>query len=117
MKIDARIPVRFGSSCGEGEVALVVGQSGHAPGCACCQSRSAAGLALAALFQARATGAVPWFGRVVAAGADREAVMDALVTDSIASARFRHDPSGGAGEDGAGQDRPAPDPAYHPGMS
>ena len=96
MRIDARVPVRFGAvsrPC-TGEVPLALGVAGHDPGCACCLPRSAAGLALAALFQARATGAVPWFTGVVADEADREVVEDALRTDPVAAARFRGLPSG-----------------------
>jgi len=51
-------------------------------------------MALAALFQARATGAMPWFTGVVAVDADRAAVEVALRTDPVAAARFRGQPSG-----------------------
>ena len=91
MRIDARIPVRFGPILGvrAGEFPLTPGGGAHQPGCACCRSRSAAGLALAALFQARATGGIPWFTGVVADEADRAAVEEALRNDPVAAARFR----------------------------
>lgn len=96
MRIDARVPVRFGptSSLQPGEALVIVGVAGHDPGCACCLPRSAAGMALAALFLARATGAVPWFTGVVADVADRAAIEAALRTDPVAMARFRGPPSG-----------------------
>lgn len=97
MRIDARVPVRFGSSLQPGEARLTLGVTSHEPGCTCCLPRSAAGLALAALFQARATGAVPWFTGIVAVDADRAAVEAALQTDPIAVARFRGQPSGPGG--------------------
>ena len=96
MRIDARVSVRFGpaTSLKPGEALVTFGVTGHDPGCACCLSRSAAGMALAALFQARATGAMPWFTGVVAVDADRAAVEVALRTDPVAAARFRGQPSG-----------------------
>lgn len=91
MRIDARIPVRFGpkASLSDNEAWVSGLQSGHRFGCACCGTRSAAGLTLAALFQARATGTVPWFTGAVADEADRPAIEDALRLDPIASARYR----------------------------
>lgn len=91
MQIDARIPVRFGlaASLRDGEAVLTPGAGVHAAGCACCLARSPAAVGLAALFQGRAVGAVPWFIRVLAAPADEAAVHAALRDDPVASVRFR----------------------------
>ena len=91
MKIDARIPVRFGLVTAPGAVMLTIAAVAdkHVAGCACCSPRGEAGLALAALFTSRATAAVPWFTAVVAHPKDRVAVLDALACDPVAASRFR----------------------------
>lgn len=61
----------------------------HAAGCACCQGRGGAALALDRLFQARARGACPWFARVVVAADAASAVRAALRDDALSAARFR----------------------------
>ena len=96
MRIDARVPVRFGpaGSLQSNEALVTFGVAGHDPGCACCLPRSAAGMALGALFLARATGAMPWFTGVVADDTNRAAIEAALRTDPVAAARFRGPPSG-----------------------
>ena len=103
MRIDARLPVRFGplSSRLVNEAVLSDGVEadgpsarfsvgdGHAAGCLCCLPRSGAAVALAALFRERAVG--PAFSGVLAVvGAEGEvAVRAALAGDAVASARFR----------------------------
>jgi hypothetical protein len=65
---------------------------GHAPGCACCQPRSAAASGLDRLFQRRARGEIPFFRRVLAVTATAEgemAVWTAIRSDPLVSARFR----------------------------
>ena len=107
MRIDARLPVRFGPLQGRlaDEAVLLdsdvdaaepagrftVGQEGHAADCACCMPRSGAALALAALFRDRATGGGAAFRGVLAVvGADGEAaVRAALVADPLVSGRYR----------------------------
>jgi hypothetical protein len=105
---DARIPLRFGPAsmagpqdavlveegvgpvAAPGAVARFSGAAGHRFGCVCCGGgRGAAAVALAGLFQDRATGRVPWFTRVVAVVADPSAVAEALRADRVAAARFR----------------------------
>ncbi len=106
---DARIPLRFGpaSAAGPGDallledtaglvaaggraVARFSAKGGHRFGCACCGGgREAAAVALAGLFQDRATGRVPWFTQVLAVVADPAAVAGALRADRVAAARFR----------------------------
>ena len=108
---DARIPLRFGpASAARPQEALLLeeGQApgdgagramarfsargGHRFGCACCGgARGAAAVALAGLFQDRATGRVPWFTGVLAVVADPAAVAAALMADRVAAARFRID--------------------------
>lgn len=64
----------------------------HRIGCACCAGRSAAAVALDRLFQARARGRSPWFGRVavlVATPAGGAQVAAALGGDALTLARFR----------------------------
>ncbi len=63
---------------------------GHVAGCACCAPRGPAAAALGALFRARATGAAPFFGRVVvvATPAGEAAVRAAVAEDVVAAARF-----------------------------
>ncbi len=105
---DTRIPLRFGpaSAAGPGDALLIEdgmaaaaeagavarfpARGGHRFGCACCGgARGAAAVALAGLFQDRATGRVPWFTRVLAVVADPAAVAEALRADRVAAARFR----------------------------
>lgn len=108
---DSRIPLRFGpaSAAGPGDallveeglgpagregraVAVFSDRGGHRFGCACCgDARGAAAMALAGLFQDRATGRVPWFSAVLAVVADPGAVAEALRADRVAAARFRVD--------------------------
>ena len=64
----------------------------HGVGCVCCAPRSDAARALARLFLARARGEVPPFRRVIAAtasAAGQAAVMAAVASDVLVSARFR----------------------------
>jgi hypothetical protein len=69
---------------------LPAGGLGHVAGCACCAPRGPAAAALSALFRARATGAAPFFGRVVvvATPAGEAAVRAAVAEDVVAAARF-----------------------------
>ena len=109
MRIDARVPVRFGvlADAGEGDALLLPSgalppsgwpaevmdgkASGHAVGCACCQPRNAAAQALGTLFFRRARGEVGWFRRVLAVVGPGEAAMvkAALEADLLTLARFR----------------------------
>lgn len=107
MEQDARIPVIFGQQPNADDMTLVeegvdapraghvhrfsVKQPGHLPGCSCCVARSPAASALAAVFRARATGAVPFFTRLLVI-ATPEGSMDillALTQDALCQARFR----------------------------
>ena len=108
LRIDARIPVRFGVAkdaragdavLSEGEGALgpqpaaafTVQPGRHAAGCACCGPRSAAALALADLFTRRARGSVEFRSVLAVAKSEQgaAAIRDALQSDPVASARFR----------------------------
>ena len=107
MRIDARLPLRFGALTGRqaGEAVLLDADlpcaapvawfdpavSSHDLACACCAGQSAAGVALAALFRARAMGTGPAFRGVLAVVGERgeAAVRAALETDAVASGRFR----------------------------
>lgn len=106
MRIDARLPVRFGplesrraheavlsdgALAGPPFEAFTAGPAGHPMDCACCVPRSGAAMALAALFRARATGTGPAFRGVLAVvGPDGEAAVRAALTDdAMASGRFR----------------------------
>ncbi len=106
MSEDSRIPVLFGQQpeakdavlAEEGLAAPEVGYvqrfslgAAHGLGCACCVARSPAAEALAALFRARATGAAPYFSRVVvlASLAGQAALRAALDGDALARARYR----------------------------
>ncbi|HVE20811.1 MAG TPA: hypothetical protein VNC39_02460 [Acidocella sp.] len=66
-------------------------QPSHSFGCACCTFRSPASAALGELFRARATGAAPFFKRVVVLASPRgeAAVREALAGDVMATARFQ----------------------------
>lgn len=106
MRIDARLPVRFGplSSRESGEAVLTdgaaaaapsarfaAGMGAHGAGCACCVPRSAAAVALAELFRERAVGRGAAFRGVLAVvGAEGEAaVRKALAVDGLTAGRFR----------------------------
>ena len=109
MRIDARVPVRFGvlADAGEGDALLLPpgaspppgwpaeampgGAPGHIADCACCQPRNAAAQALGALFLRRARGEAGWFRRVLAVVGPVEAAMVrvALAADPLTLARFR----------------------------
>lgn len=103
---DDRIPLRFGPASDAGMEEAVLTEAGraapagravarfglggvHPALCACCGGRHPAAAALAALFQDRARGRVPWFTGVVADVEDRVAVAEALRGDLVAAARFR----------------------------
>lgn len=110
--VDARVLVRFGSvsDADAGSVLLIEGDppapggvavarftagapaGSHHPGCPCCEARSPAAVALAALFLARARGELAFFRTVVAVchtpGAEA-AVRAALDADPLVSAWFR----------------------------
>jgi hypothetical protein len=111
--LDARTPVRLLAHAAEAPPgAVVLAEDGtplpaaparveryatpvataHPIGCACCQPRSPAAIALDRLFLARTRGEAPWFKEVVAlaaTAAGRDAIMAALEQDSVISARFR----------------------------
>lgn len=104
LRIDARVPLRFGApeDARPCEAILSEGmQPGygatfdvtpglHLSGCPCCVKRSGAALALADLFTRRARGAIEFRSvLVVASEAGRMAVLEALQSDPVASARFR----------------------------
>ena len=108
MWIDARVPVVFGGIGDalpddalliEGEMAapegrVVVRLSGvasprHVAGCVCCVPQSEAGSALAGLFLKRGRGEVGYFRRVLAVTENREAVVEAVRGDVLASGWFR----------------------------
>ena len=107
LRIDARIPVRFGSTLDvrDGDAMLAEGEAAsmcpsasftadggsHGPGCACCTPRSMAALALADLFTRRARGNVEFQSvlAVTSSEAGRAAVTEALRSDPVASARYR----------------------------
>jgi hypothetical protein len=107
--IDARIPLIFAEAAQahaedamlvEGDVPVGAAvcrfeaglAAGHPAGCACCTLRNGAAQALSRLFLARARGEIPFFRRVIAVvgtGAGRQAVLQALQTDPMASGCFR----------------------------
>ncbi len=107
MRIDARIPVRFGrlEDRQPGDTLLIEGTDGpqhaarfdvqarsHPQGCTCCIAREDAGIALADLFTARARDHKSVFVSVLAitrTEAGIRAVKTALASDPVASARFR----------------------------
>jgi hypothetical protein len=111
-RLDARVPVVFGTmaEAGPADAVLLEGDAApggraaacfqarmpHAAGCACCAQRRAAGLALTALLQARARGTVAFFTRVVAIAASeagREDILAALAQDPVAASCFRLQPA------------------------
>ena len=106
MLIDARIPVLLDPADMSEAVVLIEGApvppgtvgtrfdlaSTHAPGCACCGPRGPVAEALGSLFTRRARGELIFFQAVRAVGlsaAGRDAVLDAVANDPVASARFR----------------------------
>lgn len=112
MRIDARLPLRFGKSTDaqDGDAVLlphgapappglpaawldgmVDAAAGHPAGCACCAPRNAAALALSLLFLRRGRGEVAAFRAVLAAvgAADADLVRTALQSDPLVSGRFR----------------------------
>lgn len=112
MRIDARLPLRFGtlSDARDGDAVLLPdGEQappglpaawlqggadavvGHPAGCACCAPRNAAAQALGSLFLRRGRGEVAAFRAVLAAvGADdADLVRAALSSDPLVSGRFR----------------------------
>ncbi len=106
MFIDARIPVLLSPGDLQDAAVLVEGTPlldgaagvrfdlacSHAPGCACCRPRGPVADALSSLFTRRARGELAFF-RVVRvlelSDAGRDAVLDALANDPVASARLR----------------------------
>ncbi len=107
-----RIPVVFGPAAPEaGDAWLVEGGRttrdgaytvrfsiakpvpGHAAGCACCTPRNAAAAALSAMFRARATGAAPFFSRVVIMVPPEKiaGIRAALQEDLFTAARYHID--------------------------
>jgi hypothetical protein len=72
-------------------VEFTVAKAGHPLACACCTLRGPVADALSRVFRERATGAAPFFKRVVVlASANGEAaVRQALVQDVVTSARYR----------------------------
>ena len=63
----------------------------HKPGCTCCTARGPVSDALGQLFRARATGAAPFFKRVVvlASPAGEASVREAIAGDVMTAARYR----------------------------
>jgi hypothetical protein len=107
---DMRIPILFGIQPETGDATLVEdGQDmpaggyamrfslpatlGHKLGCACCTLRGPAADALGRMFRARATGAAPFFKRVVvlASASGEAAVREALARDVLTAARYREE--------------------------
>jgi hypothetical protein len=112
MRIDARLPLRFGTlaDARDGDAILlshgapappglpaawleekVDTAAGHPAGCACCIPRNAAAQALSLLFLRRGRGEVAAFRTVLAAvgPADADLVRAALQSDPLVSGRFR----------------------------
>jgi len=112
MRIDARLPLRFGTPADarDGDAVLLsqgapappglpaawLGKgmdtaAGHPAGCACCAPRNAAAQALSLLFLRRGRGEVAAFRTVLAAvgAADADLVRTALLSDPLVSGRFR----------------------------
>jgi hypothetical protein len=104
---DMRIPISIGGDPGPGDAVLVedgrdmpesgyavrfaLGLPGHPLSCACCTLRGPAADALGRLFRERATGAAPFFTRVVvlASPAGEDAVRQAVAEDVVTRARYR----------------------------
>ncbi len=113
MRIDARLPLRFGtmSDARDGDAVLLpegaaappgvpvawlpggldAAAPGHSAGCACCAPRNAAAQALGSLFLRRARGDVAAFRAVLAAVGVEDAalVRAALEGDPLVSGRYR----------------------------
>ncbi len=112
MRIDARLPLRFGTlaDARDGDAVLlsrgapapsglpaawlegtVDTVAAHPAGCACCTPRNAAAQALSVLFLRRGRGDVAAFRTVLAAvgAADADLVRAALQSDPLVSGRFR----------------------------
>ena len=106
MWLDTRIPVRFGALrtraadeavVTDGAMGGVAAPSvvfeaaaGHVAGCACCNGRSAAALALAKLFRERAVApGTPFRGVLAAVGPAGEAALRDALAESLLSGRYR----------------------------
>ena len=112
MRIDARLPLRFGTPADarDGDAVLlspgapappglpaawlqerIDTAAAHPVGCACCIPRNAAAQALSLLFLRRGRGEVTAFRTVLAAvgAADADLVRAALRSDPLVSGRFR----------------------------
>jgi hypothetical protein len=107
--LDMRIPVVFGAEPEAGDAVLIEGEPpapaatypirfklpdrpDHPAGCACCAPRGPVAEALARAFRDRATGAAPFFTRVVAItpSHDAAAAIDAALTsDAMTAGRYR----------------------------
>ncbi len=104
---DIRVPILFGGQPDPADAVLVEagmdmpvsghavrftpGLPGHALGCTCCISRSPVADMLGRLFRDRATGAAPFFPRVVvlSSPAGEMAVRRAVAEDVVTQARYR----------------------------
>jgi hypothetical protein len=105
---DARVPVVFGrleaawpddavlfegaARAWNGAAASFTPAIRHAPGCACCATRSEAARALTSLLHARARGSVPFFRRVLVVLESEQARAEieiALSSDPVASSCFK----------------------------
>jgi len=96
LMIDARVAVAFGtlSDVNEGDAVLegvLLAQTNHTVGCACCTPRTKAAEELSRLFLQRARGEIGFFRRVlvISDAAGEEAVRAALRADPLVSARVR----------------------------
>lgn len=94
--IDARIPVTLvtddaalaaAAAARPGAHVLQGGFGPHQPGCACCEGRSPAALALDRLFLDRVRGQVAFFDAVLAR--EDAGLRAALAGDRVVTARFR----------------------------
>jgi hypothetical protein len=113
-QLDMRIPVVFGAEPEAGDAVLIEGdaatpagtypirfklpdQPDHPAGCACgapscCAPRGPVAEALGRAFRDRATGAAPFFTRVIAmepSAAAMAAIGGALATDAMTAGRYR----------------------------
>jgi len=104
---DIRIPILFDAEPGPDDAVLVedgqdlpaagyavrfaVAKSGHVFNCACCTQRGPTADALSRMFRERATGAAPFFKRVIilASTEGEAAIRQALATDVVTAARYR----------------------------